>query len=291
MSLFGLLNLRKPSGVTSRYVVDQVQRLARPAKVGHAGTLDPLAQGVLVVVVGQATRLVEYIQQMPKRYRATFLLGRTSTTEDVDGDVTVLVDPPTPTRDQIVAAAGQLTGDISQRPPAFSALKVDGQRAYRLARAGEEFELAPRPIEIYRIEILDYAYPELSLEIDCGSGTYVRSLGRDLAELCGTGAVMSALERTAIGPFAVADAIDAASLTRSNLASSLLPAVLAIRGLMPEQVVSAADARRLSNGLPIGCPDVSAESCAALDAEGRLLAVLTRRADGQYTPAKCFPAG
>src|SRR5262245_28665355 len=128
MQLFGLLNLNKPSGVTSRRVVDQVQRLVKPARVGHAGTLDPLACGVLVVGVGQATRLVEYVQEMPKHYRATFLLGRSSTTEDTDGEVTELVGAEPPSRERLEQAAVELVGPIDQRPPAFSALKVAGRR-------------------------------------------------------------------------------------------------------------------------------------------------------------------
>ena len=189
----GLLNLNKPAGMTSRDVVNIVQRLSRPAKAGHAGTLDPLADGVLVVCVGSATRLIEYVQRMPKRYVGTFLLGRQSPTEDIEGEVTELPDAPVPTREQIEAAARRFVGRIEQRPPAFSALKIRGRPAYKLARQGKPVELAPRPVEIYRIEVKKYRYPELVLEIDCGGGTYVRSLGRDLAESLGTAAVMSAL--------------------------------------------------------------------------------------------------
>src|SRR5262245_52183681 len=144
--LSGLLNLQKPPGVTSRRVVDQVDRLVRPAKAGHAGTLDPLASGVLVVGVGQGTKLIEYIQRLPKCYTGTFLLGRTSDTEDIDGQVRELDNPPQPTLEEIMGAAATLTGETLQRPPAFSALKVQGRRAYKLARAGEEVQLEPRPI-------------------------------------------------------------------------------------------------------------------------------------------------
>ena len=182
--------------MTSRRAVDLVERLARPAKAGHAGTLDPLATGVLVVCVGAATRLIEYVQRMPKRYRATFLLGRQSPTEDIEGEVTELPDAPIPTLDEIAAAAGRFVGRIAQRPPAFSALKVAGRRAYKLARAGQPPQLAPRPVEIFAAEIKSYQYPELVMEVECGSGTYIRSLGRDLAESLGTAAVMSALVRT-----------------------------------------------------------------------------------------------
>jgi len=171
MSLFGLLNLNKPPGVTSRRVVDRVQRLVKPAKVGHAGTLDPLASGVLVLGIGPATRLVEYVQEMPKHYRATFLLGRTSTTEDVDGDVTELDGAVPPKRERLERVAEEMTGEIEQRPPIYSALKVSGRRAYDLARAGGRVELAPRTVRIDRLEIVRYEYPELCLDVTCGGGT------------------------------------------------------------------------------------------------------------------------
>jgi tRNA pseudouridine55 synthase len=291
MSLFGLLNLNKPSGVTSRRAVDQVKRLVKPAKIGHAGTLDPLASGVLMIGIGQATRLVEYIQQLPKCYRATFLLGRTSTTEDVEGVVTMLGDPPVPTRAQLANAAAGFSGEIQQRPPAYSALKIEGRRAYARARAGETVELAARPVHIHRLEILAYDYPELHLEIDCGSGTYVRSLGRDLAERVGTGAVMSSLTRTAIGRFRVEQAVAPDQLTPENLDEFLLPAHLAVADLMPEVEVSPSAVGRLANGQPIDAPAATAETCAALDADGKLIAILSRRPNGQYAPSKFFPTG
>ncbi len=149
----GLLNLNKSSGMTSRRAVDIVQRLVRPAKAGHAGTLDPLASGVLVVCVGAATRLIEYVQQMPKHYTGTFLLGRHSPTEDIEGEVTLLDNPPVPSLDAILAAACTLTGTIQQRPPDFSALKVQGRRAYDLARRGETVDLQPRTIVVHSIAV------------------------------------------------------------------------------------------------------------------------------------------
>ena len=142
----GLLNLNKPTGMTSRRAVDIVQRLAWPAKVGHAGTLDPLATGVLVVCVGPATRLIEYVQRMPKRYVAAFLLGRQSPTEDIEGQVTELLGARVPTADEVRAAASRFVGRIQQRPPAFSALKVGGRPAYELARQGRPAHLAARPV-------------------------------------------------------------------------------------------------------------------------------------------------
>src|SRR4051794_35109294 len=157
--MFGLLNIDKPAGLTSRDVVNVVQRLVRPHKVGHAGTLDPLATGVLVVAIGPATRLVEYIQRMAKSYRAVFLLGRTSDTEDIEGKVAELPQAPVPNIEQIESATPRFVGMIDQRPPVYSALKVGGRRAYELARRGETIELAPRRVEVHSIDIVRYAYP------------------------------------------------------------------------------------------------------------------------------------
>jgi len=278
-TLSGILNIAKPAGITSRRVVDRVVQVARslmpgPAKVGHAGTLDPLATGVLVVCIGQATRLIDYVQRMPKTYEGTFLLGRTSDTEDVEGQVVELPDPPRPTTAEIEGTFARFLGIILQRPPAYSALKVQGQRAYDLARAGKEVDLAPRPVEIRSIELLEYDYPTLRLRIACGSGTYIRSLGRDLAEALGTGAVMSALVRTAIGRYLLADARDMESLDAAVMAANLQPAGTAVEGL-PSLVLSEAELRTLNFGQVIertGPPGI--EEWIGLDAAGRLASIL-----------------
>jgi len=310
MNMCGLLNLNKPVGMTSREAVDRIQRLVRPAKVGHAGTLDPLASGVLVVGVGAATRLLEYVQQMPKRYTGTFLLGRHSPTEDIEGEVTALSDPPVPTREEIAAAAQALCGRIEQRPPAFSALWVGGRRAYELARKGKQVELEPRDVMVYRIEVVDYQYPQLMLDVECGRGTYIRSLGRDLAERLGTAAVMSALKRTAIGGFRVEDAIDPGAITRENLANHLLPPLRAVEQL-PRVQLTADDVARLRNGLTIALPkgdgggrsvearrEVRPDSLppspvpgqlAAFDPAGRLVAVVTQVECGVLRATKNLP--
>jgi tRNA pseudouridine55 synthase len=289
MNVAGLLNLHKPTGVTSRQVVDQVDRLVRPAKAGHAGTLDPLASGVLVVCVGAATRLIDYVQRMPKRYIGTFLLGRQSPTEDIEGEVALLDHPPQPTRAEIEAAAAAFLGEIMQRPPAFSALKVAGQRAYDLARAGREVTLAPRPVTIHELRVREYNYPELTLEIQCGSGTYVRSLGRDVAQRLGTAAVMSALVRTAIGDFRLENACTPHELTQENLARHLLPLAQGVAG-MPSVTIDAAEARRLSNGLAIPRAEAAkGGEWAAFDRAGKLLSILAPRGEGLLGPVRNFP--
>ncbi len=290
---FGLLNINKPTGHTSRWAVDQVQRLVRPAKAGHAGTLDPLASGVLIVCVGKATRLIDYVQEMPKHYRGVFLLGRSSPTEDIDGMVTELIEPPVPSLAEIESAAVGFVGETQQCPPAFSALKVDGQRAYKLARRGQTVELQPRPITVHSLKVIDYAYPALTLDIQCSGGTYVRSLGRDLAESLGTSAVMSQLERTAIGAFHVADAIDATHLRRDNLADYLLSPIKTVPHLPPVHL-DAQKLKDISRGLFIDWPaspdELPRAEFAALDGCGNLAAILRRRNDGRLGPVRNFSA-
>jgi tRNA pseudouridine55 synthase len=285
----GLLNLHKPGGLTSRQVVDRVVRLVRPAKVGHAGTLDPLATGVLVVAVGAATRLIQYIHLRSKTYVATFLLGRHSDTEDIEGQVVELPAPPVPTLDQLQAAASRLRGPILQRPPQFSALRIAGRRAYELARRGDAVELASRPVTIDRLEVLDYQYPEVTVEIECSTGTYVRSLGRDLAESLGTAAVMSRLVRTRVADFELRDAVAPDDLGPENLAQSLQPPLDAV-AWMERVVLAAAEVADVRNGRPIVRQAAEASRLAAVDATGRLVAILVPRGGGLFGPDCVLPA-
>lgn len=286
--MHGILNINKPAGVTSRDVVNRVQRRVRPHKVGHAGTLDPLATGVLVVCVGSATRLVEYVQRMPKRYTATFALGFESDTEDTEGEVRPLAEAPELSQDDIIEALPKFIGTISQRPPAYSALKVGGERAYKLARAGKEVDIAPRDIEVYALELRQFAYPRMTVDIACGSGTYVRSLGRDMAQSLGSGAVMEKLVRIAIGDFRIDNSLNADAL--DDIASQLLPIERAVAAL-PHITVNAAEAQHLANGRFISrdnAPD--ADELAAIDAAGRLIAIVAPHGDGQLRPIKGFAA-
>jgi tRNA pseudouridine55 synthase len=290
----GILNLHKPAEMTSRRSVDLVQRLVRPARAGHAGTLDPLATGVLVVCVGAATRLIGYVQRMPKRYTGTFLLGRQSPTEDVEGDVTELPDAPIPTHEQIAAAAAHFVGRIQQRPPAYSALKIAGRPAYKLARQGKQPQLAARPVEIHRIDIVAYQYPELVLDVQCGSGTYIRSLGRDLAESLGTAAVMSALVRLSVGSFSLDDAVDPRSLNADNLPLFLQPPLRAVEYL-PRVQLSAEEVLNLHHGLTIQSrwehegQTAQAQEIVAMDPVGGLVGILTPGAAGRLRTLRNMP--
>jgi tRNA pseudouridine55 synthase len=287
----GLLNVDKPAGMTSRDVVNRVQKLARRLKAGHAGTLDPLASGVLVVCLGAATRLIPYLQAMPKRYHAVFLLGRQSPTEDVDGEVSELAAPPIPTFDELRRAAQALTGEILQRPPPFSALKVEGRRAYDLARAGEPVDLKPRPVMVYRLDIQAYRYPELQLAVECGSGTYVRSLGRDLAASLGTAAVMFQLVRTAIGNLTIEQAVPLDGLHAGNWLDHLLPPLRAVETL-PRIALADAEIARVQAGqaIPRQLPRENAGEVAAVNGDGRLVAILAPRGSDLWGPVCNLPA-
>ncbi len=228
----GFFNLNKPSGCTSRQVVDAVKRCLRQSgfsrsqmpKLGHVGTLDPLASGVLVIAVGQATRLIDIIHTRPKTYRGTFLLGQTSRTDDIESELTdVAIDAATRlTRDEVEAALTDFRGPIEQVPPQFSAVHVAGQRAYELARQGQEVVLTAKRVTIHQLDLLRFQPPELELSIECSSGTYIRSLGRDLGMQLGCGAVMSSLIRTRVGPFSIEQAIPPEQFTAESFMSQLL---------------------------------------------------------------------
>jgi tRNA pseudouridine55 synthase len=204
----GIFNIDKPAGWTSHDVVARVRKLARLKRVGHAGTLDPAAVGVLPVCLGQATRLVEYLSATGKEYRATITFGVETTTYDAEGEIVARRSlPPDLDRAAIEAVLPRFQGTIMQAPPLYSALKRDGRRLYELARAGEQIEVAPRPVRIDLLEIADWQSPTLVLDIACGKGTYIRSLAHDLGEALGCGAHLAALIRTRVGPFTRARSI------------------------------------------------------------------------------------
>ncbi len=287
--MFGLLNVHKPPGITSRDAVNRVQRLVRPIKVGHAGTLDPLASGVLILCLGPATRLIEYVQRMQKTYRGTFLLGRESTTEDVEGEITQLESVPQPTASDVESTLPQFIGTIQQIPPAYSALKVGGRRAYELAREGHDVQLAPRPIEVFSLRLAEFDYPEMVLDIECGSGTYVRSLGRDIARRLETAAIMSALERTAIGCFEMATAMRIDNLTIDQIERHLIPPIRALDALQRVRLDNEEiDAIRFGQKLKDRFGLSEATEAAAVDSEGRLLAILQKGEDCQLRPKRNF---
>jgi tRNA pseudouridine55 synthase len=296
--LFGVLNVYKPAGVTSRDVVNTVQRLIRPTKCGHAGTLDPMATGVLLISIGPATRLTTMLQDGAKTYIAEFLLGQTSDTDDSTGQVQQHPTPDTlPTAESIDARLQSMIGIVSQVPPIFSAVHIDGQRAYDLARRGETVELKAKTIEIHSIRVLSYEWPQLELEIICGSGTYIRSIARDLGNELGCGGLMSRLERTKIGRFAASDAVPASELTLQTIQTALCPAVSIVQHL-PQYDCTSEDIANLLCGrtLLIDAPqlrsdhELIAEEQVALTANNfaDLLAIAVITPDQRLQPRTVF---
>lgn len=293
----GILVALKPAGPTSHDIVALVRRLAATKRVGHGGTLDPFASGVLPVFLGRATRVVEYHLGDRKGYRATVCFGATSTTDDLDGELTP-ADAPGPSRVTVEAALGQLRGPISQRPPAYSAIKVAGRRAYAMARAGESVELASRDVTIHQLDLVEWddsdaERPIAILEVECSAGTYIRALARDLGELVGGGAYLGALSRTSSGPFRLERAIslervrEAAADGPDALGSLLLPIDAGLDSL-PELVITDGEVSAISRGqfiraaLPPGDPDAPIR---VRDGAGRLVAIATVR-DGRLAPDK-----
>jgi tRNA pseudouridine55 synthase len=268
----GVLNLNKPTGMTSRAVVDRVARAWRRVKVGHAGTLDPLATGVLVIGVGAATRLIEHVQRMPKTYRAIVRLDAQSDTLDADGQIREIPDALISDESAIRAALAVQVGTILQRPPAFSALKIAGRRAYDLARAGRAVEPEPRPVRVDRIDLLSYAWPRVELEIECGGGTYIRAIARDLGDALGSGGLVEVLTRTRIGPFHIADALGPETLTPESIPGHLRPAVEAVAGL-PRIMLTAEQVARVGLGQALPLADLPAGEIALIGPDGRLVAV------------------
>lgn len=218
-----MLVLDKPAGITSRDAVNRIQRLVRPLRTGHAGTLDPPATGILLVCIGDATRLVRILQLLPKTYLARFTLGQSSDTDDATGQIQKHPTPdPLPTLPSISNCLQQFVGTIAQTPPAWSAVHVNGQRAYDLAREGRQFTLSARDVDVHDISIRSWEWPYLDLEISCGSGTYIRSIARDLGQMLGCGALMSSLQRTAIGPWDLAQAVTPDNLNPVNFQQHLI---------------------------------------------------------------------
>jgi tRNA pseudouridine55 synthase len=271
----GLLVLDKPGGMTSRDAVDRALRwFPRGTRLGHTGTLDPLATGVLVLCVGQATRLTEYVQDMAKTYHTRVLLGARSDTDDADGTITSApIDRP-PERAEVLRRLEEFVGELDQVPPAYSAARVTGRRAYDLARRGEEVTLQPRRVRVYGIDLLGYEYPRLELEVRCGKGTYIRSLARDLGERMGCGGLVETLRRTRVGPFEAGNAVPPEA-DAATARARLLPVSAAVSGL-PHVTVDAGAVARLRHGQVVGVRDSlppADSGVAVFDAEGVLIAV------------------
>ena len=293
----GLLIVDKPAGPTSHDIVALVRRLAATRRVGHGGTLDPFASGVLPLFLGRATRMVEYHAGDRKAYRATVCFGASSTTDDLEGELTP-ADGSAPTREAVLAAIPSFLGPISQRPPAYSAIKLAGRRAYAMARAGETPQLAERDVTIDRMELDDWdgrdpARPIAIVDVACSAGTYVRALARDLGAAVGSAAYLGALIRTASGPFRLEDALavdairDAAAAGPARLAALLRPVDAGLES-MAEHAVTDDELVAISRGQFIRVPDLRAEEGAPIrirDGRGRLVAIAILQG-GRLAPDK-----
>jgi tRNA pseudouridine55 synthase len=295
--LDGILVVAKPAGPTSHDVVALVRRLAATKRVGHGGTLDPFASGVLPIFLGHGTRVVEYHLGDRKAYRATVCFGATSTTDDLEGELTQ-VDAPAPDRAAVETALGR----ISQRPPAYSAIKVGGRRAYAMARAGETVILADREVTIHSIVVSEWdgADPDRPIavvEVVCSAGTYVRAIARDLGEAVGSGAYLGALIRTGSGPFTIDGAIplddirSAAADGPDGLRPLLRPIDTGLEAfpevvLTVEERLAVARGQFISPGVPV---DSSADRYRLRGPDGALVAIATR-SGGRLAPDKVFVA-
>lgn len=286
----GILPVDKPVGPTSHDVVGAVRRALRTRAVGHTGTLDPFASGLLLVCVGAATRLAEYFAPLPKTYVATMRLGESTTTDDHTGDVVSSSDAwGALTRKQVEAALAQQVGEILQVPPAFSAKKVEGQRMYDVARRGGEVDLPAVPVTIHAIRVLSMELPEVELEVECGSGTYIRAIARDAGAALGVGGHLRALRRTRIGPHDAARAVPMDALgDEARVAAAMIAPADALSHL-PRVVADArgeADVRH-GRALPAPADFRVTGPVAVLSAGGELLAV-GESADGVVRPRKVF---
>lgn len=290
MTTSGLVVVDKPAGWTSHDVVARLRRLAGTRKVGHAGTLDPMATGVLLVGVGAGTRLLHHLVLADKAYTATIRLGRATTTDDADGEVVSAVSAAEVTEDAVRAAMVPLTGAIQQVPSAVSAVKVDGRRAYQRVRSGEDVTLPPRPVTVHRFAATGFRRPapellDVDVAVECSSGTYVRALARDLGAALGVGGHLTALRRTRVGPFTLAQA-----RTLDELAAAgdpvTLPLTEAVRSAFPGRPVSDAEARELSFGRTLEARGIAGVH-GAFAADGSVVALL-REQDGRARPVLVF---
>ncbi|WP_426998814.1 tRNA pseudouridine(55) synthase TruB [Pseudarthrobacter sp. N5] len=283
--LSGLVIVDKPQGWTSHDVVGRMRRLAGTRKVGHAGTLDPMATGVLVVGINKATRLLTYIVGTSKTYTATIRLGESTVTDDAEGDVTSRSSTAAVTDEAIHAGVGVLTGEIQQVPSSVSAIKVNGERAYARVRSGEDVKLAARPVTIHRFEVhgirreSDAEVLDIDVTVECSSGTYIRALARDLGDSLGVGGHLTALRRTQVGPYTLQQARTLDQLAEELDVLEMSQAARALmtnRELSEEETTELSFGRRIAAGAAAGTPEAATADrpAAAFAPDGSLVALL-----------------
>lgn len=285
----GILNIDKPQWLSSHDVVARVRRICNTRRVGHAGTLDPLATGVLLVCVGRATRLSEYLMGQRKVYTATVRLGQTTNTYDAEGEVTEERPFSHITSSGIESALEIFRGPIEQVPPIYSALKVDGQPMYKLARAGKDVERKPRPVTIYELDLLDWTPPNLQLRVVCSTGTYIRSLAYDIGETLGCGGHITVLRRTAVGEFNSSDAISLEDLAAQVSQDVFFATDQAVINF-PRIDANEAETQALLMGQFIPCLTDEPEASLArvYNPTGEFFGILLRQGE-VWRPKKMFP--
>lgn len=291
----GIVNVLKPAGMTSHDVVAKLRRIYHTKKVGHTGTLDPDAVGVLPVCIGQATRLVEYLTDKEKTYKTVVQFGQETNTQDASGEVTATTNLPTLDKAEFCAVTEQFLGEIQQIPPMYSAIKKDGQPLYKLARQGIDVEVEPRPVVIHDIKVLMYNQELAMLEVRCGKGTYIRTLCQDIGRACGSSAHMAYLMRTASGPFHIDDAVSLEKLEQAEDPNIYLHDMNASLSGMPALTVTKPLVQtRVLNGLAQRIPGVTelpqGTVCRAVSEQGDLLAIGTAEGD-HFQPNKVFKCG
>ncbi len=304
MTVSGVLNVSKDTGWTSSQAVQLVKRRTGARRVGHAGTLDPTATGVLIVCLGQAARVSEYLMALPKVYRARVLLGITTDTYDSEGRMVATAEYRDVSRIEVEEVLGGFVGDIQQVPPVYSALKVGGQPAYRLARLGKPVALKPRPARVYRADLLRFDPPLVEIEVECGKGTYIRSLAHDLGQRLGCGAHLSGLVRTKVGPFDIESAVSLEELQEAvdgGVWQELLLPIDYGLGHLPAITLEVEDEKDLRHGqavslaasvlTTVGGP-LPGLQCRAYAEDGSLIAIVSYDEGADvWRPRKVFGEG
>ncbi len=290
----GITVVDKPAGMTSHDVVARMRRIAGIRRVGHGGTLDPMATGVLVLALGRATRLLTYVAGTDKAYQATIRLGQATVTDDAEGEVISSADASFVTAEMVQSELAALTGEIDQVPSAVSAVKVAGRRAYARVRSGEQVELAARRVTVHRFELRDLRHPasglvDCDVEVECSSGTYVRALARDLGAALGVGGHLTALRRTRVGSFTLDDAVTLQEL-QNREDPVVLPLAQTVRRCFPTRSVDHQDAVALAYGKPLSAVGI-AGAYAVFSPEGEVIGIV-REQQGLARPEVVLaPAG
>ncbi|HEY0756682.1 MAG TPA: tRNA pseudouridine(55) synthase TruB [Ktedonobacteraceae bacterium] len=290
----GILNIHKPTGMTSHDVVARVRKLLKQRRVGHAGTLDPAASGVLPICIGQGTRVAEYLSESGKEYQATLVFGSETDTYDAEGEITRTASTAGLELASIEQALAQFRGPQMQVPPRYSALKIQGQAAYKRARAGEELTLAARPIEISHLAIVSWQSPQLVLDVACSKGTYIRSLAYDLGRALECGAHLGGLVRTRSGPFVLTDSVtleDLANACMENKAADLLYAADKALERYPSLRLNAEEAARVlhGNAFSYTTTETEQELARVYNASGDFIAIAAWEPQtGYWQPKKVF---